>query len=1149
MGRLPRCTPAFFYPILMSTSSRPGSIRSHSPASWRSKRASTTISVSNVYGTPVNSSPKGTAISSLPASPLRNEISRKASSSSTSDMSVYVKKRDRDSDANSDSESTLDAPSTHAVTDAHKKARLEPSESIAPAVASLPPPVQPVPGPKSAPSTLPEGSDPSSASPRTSWFGSINKKHNLSAISLPNPPVSEPRPEVDRSAPATPMPVDPPPQPVEIASKMQTEPIDPPIPDTPSTPLAPASSAPARSTIASWFAGVPRGRSLSRDRPERSSQASASVIEIAPPPPPLPSPPHGLDPPNGIASASPASQPSASTNSSTPRYTLMMPLLGGSRTRLVDGVPPETKSVHEKVNTPPPISPPAQTQLPQTSDSLSVAQPSSDLQVLPSPASASTIVPPSTSWWSYLGFASATLPPSPNAIPIAAAPDHEDVPHTVPSEPDPPNHDPPTTVQIDHPPIQESSSPQPNPPPPPSIISADSSVTRASWFASLVGWKTQQAISVEPISSGSESGAPDLTQSQRIKEEALARDTVRSAPSQFPTLEPNPILNSATRASWVSFFSAKSRAAIKPLTNGEGDMEVMDIDDAGAVPAPANPSGPVGPHPPSSSLKPTPLVKQNEGPPAPAALPLPPLTDAKQVKKKASEVRKVSTTSKKDVPRLPNLVLPTWGDTFYTVPRVNPPPPIGALQKTINVVTRLWLVPPVPPEIEEYRKERRLRYGDETARVADQARQAATRSVGRNLSRVWSVLEGTPAGHTLTDVKRVVVIGVHGWFPGAIARTLLGEPTGTSKKFADMMEMAVAQYAQKHGMNLEKVTKIPLEGEGSIETRVSKLFRNWQDNLEWVEDLHSADAVFVATHSQGCIASTQLIDLLIREGHINTGLNPMEVSRLCGVHHGPLHWINNSTVFNPYITYFESPAARELFEFQDAESPASIAYRDALRRVLDHGTKMVYVASLNDQVVPIYSASFTAATHPLILRALYMDGDAYSSSDFLSNLIVLLLRIRNAGLDDGGLLADLSLATAGSLSGVGHSSAYEEPATYALAARFLFETSGPLEESSLVLDSFQARAIRNDYHIPWSLRGLIEDSRIATLFSSELAELRSAFDHWQPKTTNLREIRRKLEPIRQSPRLSTANANPGVVGNGVDDSQPQQRQTAVGSKL
>lgn len=109
----------------------------------------------------------------------------------------------------------------------------------------------------------------------------------------------------------------------------------------------------------------------------------------------------------------------------------------------------------------------------------------------------------------------------------------------------------------------------------------------------------------------------------------------------------------------------------------------------------------------------------------------------------------------------------------------------------------------------------------------------------------------------------------------------------------------------------------------------------------------------------------------------------------------------------------------------------------------------MYIASLNDQVVPIYSGLFTAASHPRILRALYIDGDAYqyarpcylflltahegrtlSSSDFLTNLLVLLIRILNAGLSDGGLLIHLSEATAGTLSGIGHSSVYEELATF-----------------------------------------------------------------------------------------------------------------------
>ena len=159
---------------------------------------------------------------------------------------------------------------------------------------------------------------------------------------------------------------------------------------------------------------------------------------------------------------------------------------------------------------------------------------------------------------------------------------------------------------------------------------------------------------------------------------------------------------------------------------------------------------------------------------------------------------------------------------------------------------------------------------------------------------------------------------------------------------------------------------------------------------------------------------------------------------------------------------------------QNTESQVSKSYVRALGNVLDHGvcpscalwscsrlltlhcdqTKIVYIASLNDQVVPMYSGLFTAVSHPLILRALYIDGDAYkyvvflppirlviiprSSSDFLSNLLTLLIRILNSGLSDSGLLAHLSEATAGSLNGVGHSTVYEEIENYMWALGFCF---------------------------------------------------------------------------------------------------------------
>ncbi|KIM19369.1 hypothetical protein M408DRAFT_31287, partial [Serendipita vermifera MAFF 305830] len=310
-----------------------------------------------------------------------------------------------------------------------------------------------------------------------------------------------------------------------------------------------------------------------------------------------------------------------------------------------------------------------------------------------------------------------------------------------------------------------------------------------------------------------------------------------------------------------------------------------------------------------------------------------------------------------------------------------------------------------------------------------------------------------------------------------------------------------------------------------------------------VDDLHEADVIFVATHSQGSVVSTQLLDKLISDGHARTSKNweviktgieasnivgglgmaippPRPPQRicclaLCGIHLGPLLYLGTSSFVNPYIQYFESAAARELFEFQDTETEVSKRYLASLENVLDHGVKFVYVASLDDQVVPIYSGLFTAINHPRILRALYIDGDAYSSSDFLSNLLVLLIRMRNAGIDDGGLLTHLSEATAGSLSGVGHSSAYLDSGAYQLAVRYLFETSDALgDDPKLEVEPFIAKASRNDYEIPWALRGLISDQRCQELFGKELMALRNTFDDWHPRTSSMKEVRKKLEPIR-----------------------------------
>jgi len=78
------------------------------------------------------------------------------------------------------------------------------------------------------------------------------------------------------------------------------------------------------------------------------------------------------------------------------------------------------------------------------------------------------------------------------------------------------------------------------------------------------------------------------------------------------------------------------------------------------------------------------------------------------------------------------------------------------------------------------------------------------------------------------------------------------------------------------------------------------------------------------------------------------------------------------------------------------------------------------------QVVPLYSALFSGVNHPGILRAVYIDSDAFRTSDFLANLVVFSARLRNAGLSDHDLVYHISEALAGALTGVGHSKIYEE---------------------------------------------------------------------------------------------------------------------------
>ena len=82
------------------------------------------------------------------------------------------------------------------------------------------------------------------------------------------------------------------------------------------------------------------------------------------------------------------------------------------------------------------------------------------------------------------------------------------------------------------------------------------------------------------------------------------------------------------------------------------------------------------------------------------------------------------------------------------------------------------------------------------------------------------------------------VMDIESSLSGAMLRTVVGEvclipshshisnfylfiqPTGTSTKFANMTEQALQQFKDKYGLKFDKITKILLEGDGTIDKRV-----------------------------------------------------------------------------------------------------------------------------------------------------------------------------------------------------------------------------------------------------------------------------------------------------------------------------------------
>ena len=94
--------------------------------------------------------------------------------------------------------------------------------------------------------------------------------------------------------------------------------------------------------------------------------------------------------------------------------------------------------------------------------------------------------------------------------------------------------------------------------------------------------------------------------------------------------------------------------------------------------------------------------------------------------------------------------------------------------------------------------------------------------------------------------------------------------------------------------------------------------------------------------------------------------------------------------------------------------------------------------------------------------------------------------------------------------GAGHSNAYEDPGAYSWAVKYILSTDSPIAEVGLKVEDFSARDAKNDYELPWILRGVMDDPAVKLLFDAEIVELKENILNWQPTTRALRDIKKRV---------------------------------------
>lgn len=352
--------------------------------------------------------------------------------------------------------------------------------------------------------------------------------------------------------------------------------------------------------------------------------------------------------------------------------------------------------------------------------------------------------------------------------------------------------------------------------------------------------------------------------------------------------------------------------------------------------------------------------------------------------------------------------------------------------------------------------------------------------------------------------KKAVVLSFHGFLPQKIVRNIIGEPSGNAEQMSGLAVDELKRWADINNVELD-INVINIEGHGKIFELVNGCL-SFLDNF--MDIMKSSDFLLCVANSHNVPVAIHTIAKLVTSGYLDN-VDKLGLINMSGLCLGPVPEIE-SRISTRGSVGNDNEIIGELFDLEDPDLLQGKELIRSMKILIKKNFKVTFIGALKDCFSPLYSSLALNFNHPNIYRAIYVDKENHQP-DFLISLFNLILSMKNLNHRDHGLLVELSNFFVGAVGEGGHYKLLQNKYCYRVGINNMLNTCDLFYEQELKEELTNAKEFTaNSYHIPWCLRGLLEelDKVKSHLDTKQIVEqLYQEFKSWDVDDPRNKELR------------------------------------------